>query len=338
MKRERSLTGDRPSGPLHLGHYLGSLKSRLKVEESYEQFVMIADAQALTDDCSRSKMFKKNVLEVMLDYLSVGLNPEKTTFLVQSQIPALFILSSYFLNLVSWNRMLRNPTIKDELKQKNFGDSIPAGFMTYPIFQVADILAFKPSVVPVGADQVPMIEQTNEVVRKFNNIYGETFKELKPLLSEAPRLIGIYGKTKMGKSLNNSINLKDDLDIVRAKVRKMYTDPNHIRVEDKGNVEGNVVFHYLDHFAKDKEMVKELKEHYEKGGLADSKVKEILVENLWNFLQPIQERRAEWANRPNDVWDILQSGTKKANVVANETLEQALESMGMDYQIKVSLQ
>lgn len=326
------LTGDRPTGPLHLGHYVGSLHSRVNLQESCKQYVMIADMQALTDYAKEPQRVRDSVLQVMLDYLSVGIDPEKTVICVQSLIPALSELTMYYLNLVTWNRLKHNPTVKQEIKQKKFGESVPAGFMTYPVSQAADITAFKANLVPVGEDQSPMIEQTNEIVRTFNRTYhASVLVEAEALIPKIARLPGIDGQSKMGKSLNNAIFLSDDVDQVSKKVKKMYTDPNHLRVEDPGKVEGNPVFAYLTAFDTNIEKVQELKDHYQRGGLGDSVLKKYLLEVLLAFLEPVQKRRVEYAKDPLAVMEILQKGTKKANETASQTLSEVRAVMHLNY-------
>ena len=274
MAKDTVLTGDRPTGPLHLGHYVGSLKNRVELQGNVTQFVMIADAQALTDHAHEPQKVRDSVLQVALDYLAVGLRPKETTMFIQSLIPALPELTQYYLNLVTWNRLKHNPTVKQEIVQKGYGENIPAGFMVYPVSQAADITAFRATIVPVGEDQIPMIEQTNEIVRHFHRIYKTSvLLEVKAVVPKFARLPGIDGKAKMSKSLGNAIYLSDPADVVAKKVKGMYTDPNHLRVEDPGQVEGNPVFTYLDAFDPDKEAVEKLKEHYMRGGLGDSIVK-----------------------------------------------------------------
>lgn len=337
MARKVLLTGDRPSGQLHLGHYVGSLRNRVALQDSgdYDCFVLIADVQALTDNFRDPQKVRDSVLEVALDYLAVGLDPTKTTIFIQSLVPALAELTVFYLNLVTVARLERNPTVKTEIKEKGFGASIPAGFLVYPVSQAADITFCKANVVPVGEDQLPMIEQTREIVRSFNSIYGEVLVEPDPMIPDdrqSRRLPGITGnETKMSKSLNNGIYLADDADTLRAKIRQMYTDPGHLRVSDPGKIEGNTVFTYLDVFAEDKQKVAELKEHYQCGGLGDVKVKEYLFEVLEATLGPIRERRSEFAKDPGAVYGILKAGTEKANVVASQTLSEVRKAMGIDY-------
>lgn len=326
------LTGDRPTGKLHLGHYVGSLAARVKLQEGNRQFVMLADAQALTDHADQPEKIKQSILEVALDYLAVGIDPNKTTILIQSMIPALPEIMMYFLNLITWNRLKHNPTVKLEIQQKGYGEEVPAGFMVYPVSQAADIVAFKPHIVPVGDDQIPMIEQCVELVRKFHRMYGkEVFVEPQALISPVSRLPGVDGKAKMSKSLGNAIYLSDSADEVAKKVKGMYTDPNHLRVEDPGKVEGNPVFTYLDAFAKDQAKVDEMKAHYARGGLGDSVVKKYLLEVLQAFLEPIRIRRQELAKDPKHVWDILFRGTQIAAQVAEKTLHEMKSAMGIDY-------
>lgn len=329
------LTGDRPTGKLHLGHYTGSLKNRVELQNSglYNMFVMIADQQALTDNAKDPQKIIDSVIEVTLDYLSIGLDPEKTNIFIQSQIPELAELTVYYLNLVTVARLNRNPTVKDEIKQKGFGESTPAGFFVYPVSQAADITAFKADLVPVGNDQKPMIEQTREVVRSFNNIYGEVLVEPEGMYPEGVegRMPGIDGKAKMSKSLGNAIYLSDDAETVKKKVMSMYTDPNHIRVEDPGCVENNTVFTYLDAFYKDKEHLEELKAHYKRGGLGDVKLKRLLIDVLEEELAPIRARRKELENNKEYLYEVLRKGSEKARAVAAQTLKEAREAMGIEY-------
>ena len=331
------LTGDRPSGQLHLGHYVGSLKNRVQMQDSgeYDCFVLIADVQALTDNFRDPQKVRDNVLEVALDYLAVGLDPAKTTIAIQSLMPALPELTVYYLNLVTLARLERNPTVKAEIWQKGFGASVPAGFVCYPVSQAADITFCKANVVPVGIDQMPMSEQTREIVRSFNGIYGDVLGEpdaLIPTNEKSQRLPGITGNdTKMSKSLGNGIYLADDEDTLRAKIRQMYTDPGHLRVEDPGTIEGNTVFTYLDVFGTDTAHIAELKEHYQRGGLGDVKVKGYLFEVLNAELAPIRERRAALAKDPGAVFEMLREGTEKANEVADATLREVRAAMKIDY-------
>ena len=340
------LTGDRPTGPLHIGHYVGSLKNRVRMqnEGDYdEMYVFIADAQALTDNFDNPQKVKDNILEVALDYLAVGLDPDKVTIFIQSEIPELTELTFYYMNLVTVSRLYRNPTVKSEIEQKGFEESIPAGFLTYPVSQAADITAFKTNVVPVGDDQLPMIEQTREIVRKFNRIYDEVLVEPEAKIPESKnesRLIGTDGNAKMSKSLGNCIYLKDSEEEVRNKVFGMYTDPDHIKITDPGKIEGNVVFTYLDVFCKSDSFSKylpeynnldELKEHYQRGGLGDVKIKKFLFEILNEELKPIRERRELLAKDPEKIKEILQEGTMRARKVAAETLKEVKTAMRLNY-------
>lgn len=335
MAKEIILTGDRPTGKLHVGHYIGSLKKRVSMQNSgkYDSYIMIADQQALTDNARDPEKIKNSLIQVALDYLAVGLDPKKSTIFVQSQIPALAELNLYYLNLVTVSRLERNPTVKAEIQQKHFERSIPAGFFTYPVSQAADITAFKANLVPVGDDQEPMLEQTREIVRTFNSIYGEVLVEPQGVFAPkgSGRLPGLDGNAKMSKSLNNAIYLSDDADTLRKKVMSMYTDPNHIHVEDPGKVEGNMVFTYLDIFDKDKDKVAELKEQYRAGGLGDVKIKRYLNEVLETELGPIRARREEFAKDIPAVYAMLKEGSEKANEVANKTLEEVRRAIGINY-------
>ncbi|MYU76629.1 tryptophan--tRNA ligase [Ligilactobacillus salivarius] len=335
MAKEIILTGDRPTGKLHVGHYIGSLKKRVSMQNSgkYDSYIMIADQQALTDNARDPEKIKNSLIQVALDYLAVGLDPKKSTIFVQSQIPALAELNLYYLNLVTVSRLERNPTVKAEIQQKHFERSIPAGFFTYPVSQAADITAFKANLVPVGDDQEPMLEQTREIVRTFNSIYGEVLVEPQGVFAPkgSGRLPGLDGNAKMSKSLNNAIYLSDDADTLRKKVMLMYTDPNHIHVEDPGKVEGNMVFTYLDIFDKDKDKVAELKEQYRAGGLGDVKIKRYLNEVLEAELGPIRARREEFAKDIPAVYAMLKEGSEKANEVANKTLEEVRRAIGVNY-------
>jgi tryptophanyl-tRNA synthetase len=326
------LTGDRPTGPLHLGHYVGSLANRITLQDQYKQFVMLADVQALTDNYEHPEKVRNNVLEVVLDYLSVGIDPKKTTIFLQSMIPEIAELTMFYLNLVTVNRLKRNPTVKTEIKQKGFGDSIPAGFLMYPVSQAADITFVGAKYIPVGEDQLPMIEQTNEIVRAFNRIYKtDVLLECEALVPKIARLPGLDGKEKMGKSLGNALYLSDDADVVAKKVRGMYTDPDHIRVEDPGKIEGNTVFTYLDAFDTDTVKVAELKAQYQKGGLGDVMVKKYLTEVLNNFLDPIRKRRKEFAQDPAAVMEIVKQGTEHAREIAADTMSKVRKAMCLDY-------
>jgi tryptophanyl-tRNA synthetase len=326
------LTGDRPTGPLHLGHYVGSLRERVRLQHGHRQFVIIADAQALTDNADNPGKVRGNILEVAVDYLAVGLDPEVTTIFIQSLVPELAELTMYYLNLVTLARLQRNPTVKEEIRQRGFGASIPAGFLCYPVSQAADITAFKADLVPVGDDQLPMIEQTAEIVRSFNRIYDcAVLVEPKALLSSVPRLPGTDGKGKMSKSLGNAIALGDSADTVRAKVQKMYTDPNHLRVEDPGTVEGNPVFAYLDAFDPDRDNLEGMKDHYRRGGLGDTAIKRRLLDVLLPELETIRSRREEFARDPAQVMAIIREGTAKARAVAAQTLAEVRRAMQIDY-------
>lgn len=329
---ETILTGDRPTGPLHLGHYVGSLMKRVELQETNKQFVIIADVQALTDNADNTKKVLDNILEVVYDYLAVGIDPKKSVIFIQSQIPELAELTIYFLNLVSVARLQRNPTVKDEIIHKGFSEKLPAGFLCYPVSQAADIAAFKATLVPVGLDQLPMIEQTGEIVRRFKHLYdSDTLKEPQALIGETSRLPGIDGFNKMSKSLGNAIYLKDPEEVVREKVMKMYTDPEHIRKEDPGKVEGNAVFVYLDAFDPDKENLAALKEKYLKGGLGDVEIKQYLIEILLNILKPIRERRRYYEEHPQEVIQILMEGTERARKVAAETMDEVKSAMKINY-------
>ena len=329
------LTGDRPTGQLHLGHYVGSLKKRVEMQadENNQMNIMIADVQALTDNAKNPEKVSKNVLEVALDYLAVGLDPKRSTLFIQSQIPQLAELMMYYMNLVTVARVKRNPTVKSEIEQKKFGESVPTGFFVYPISQAADITAFKANLVPVGEDQKPMLEQTQEIVHTFNSTDGEVLVEPKAVLPEKGmgRLPGIDGNGKMSKSLNNGIYLADDADTIKKKVMSMYTDPNHIHVEDPGQVEGNMVFTYLDVFGKDKAYIEELKEHYRRGGLGDVKIKRYLIDVLEAELAPIRARRLEFAKDPQAVMEMLRQGSLQAEKVAAATLDDVKKAMGIQY-------
>ena len=328
--KKRSLTGDRPSGRLHLGHYVGSLQSRVRLQYEYDQYIMIADVQALTDNFENPKKITENVFEVAKDYLSVGIDPSQTTIFVQSQIPEIGELTVYYLNLVTVGRLERNPTVKSEIQQKGFNDSIPAGFLCYPVSQAADITIFQAELVPVGDDQVPMIEQTNEIVRRFNRIYdSECLKECNAILSNTPRLVGIDGKAKASKSLGNAISLSDTQEEIKQKIFQMFTDPTHLKISDPGQVEGNVVFTYLDIFHPDKEEVESLKAHYRRGGLGDMTIKNILNNSIQDLLADIREKRE--TIKQKDVQEILYHGTAKASQRAKLTMEEVREAIGVKY-------
>lgn len=332
-KQDVVLTGDRPTGPLHLGHYVGSLLNRIKLQDVYKQYVMIADVQALTDNAANPQKVRDNVLEVALDYLAVGIDPQKTTVFIQSMIPEIAELTVFYLNLVTVNRLKRNPTVKTEIQQKGFGESIPAGFFVYPVSQAADITIVKANLVPVGNDQLPMIEQTNEIVRTFNRTYStDVFCEAKALIPKVSRLVGLDGQAKMSKSLNNAIFLGDDVDTLKKRVMSMYTDPGHIRVEDPGKVEGNTVFTYLDAFDPDVVKVQELKDHYQAGGLGDVKIKKYLFEVLNAMLEPIRKRRLELGQDKAEVMRMLLAGTEKTREVAQQTMRHVKQALKLDYQ------
>lgn len=340
------LTGDRPTGRLHVGHYVGSLRQRVQLQNSgaYDKvYIMIADAQALTDNAEHPEKVRKNIIEVALDYLACGLDPAKSTLFIQSMVPQLTELTFYYMNLVTVSRLQRNPTVKNEIKMRNFEASIPTGFFCYPISQAADITAFRATVVPVGEDQLPMLEQCKEIVHKFNSVYGETLVDpdiMLPQNDACLRLPGIDGKAKMSKSLGNCIYLSDEPDDIKKKVMSMYTDPDHVRVEDPGKIEGNTVFTYLDafsteeHFAKflpDYANLDELKAHYKRGGLGDVKVKKFLNNVLQDVLEPIRERRHYWEQRIPEVYEILRAGSKEAEAAAAATLHDVHEAMRINY-------
>ena len=340
------LTGDRPTGRLHVGHYVGSLRRRVELQNTGDFddiFIMIADAQALTDNADNPEKVRQNIIEVALDYMACGLNPEKSTLFIQSQVPELTELSFYYMNLVTVSRLQRNPTVKNEIKMRNFEASIPVGFFTYPISQAADITAFKATVVPVGEDQLPMLEQTKEIVHKFNSVYGDTLIDPKILLPENEaclRLPGIDGKAKMSKSLGNCIYLSEESEDIKKKVFSMFTDPNHIRVEDPGSLEGNTVFTYLDAFCKPEyfaeflpeyQNLDELKAHYQRGGLGDMKVKRFLNNVLQAELEPIRNRRKELQKDIPAIYEILKKGSEKAEAVAAQTLKEVKDAMKINY-------
>ena len=329
--QEIVLTGDRPTGQLHLGHYVGSLQNRIKLQDLHKQFVMIADIQALTDNYENPEKVRNNVMEVALDYLAVGIDPVKTTIFIQSMIPEIAELTIFYLNLVSVNRLRRNPTVKNEIKQKGFGEHVPAGFLMYPVSQAADITIVKSTLVPVGEDQLPVIEQTNEIVRSFNRIYGNVFPEAKGLVGQTARLAGLDGKAKMSKSMNNAIFLGDSEDELLKRVMSMYTDPGHLKVHDPGKVEGNMVFSYLDVFDTNIEKVAELKAQYEKGGLGDVVIKKYLFQVLNELLTPIRNRRNELAKNKDHIMQILLSGTHQAREVACKTMKEVKEAMHLIY-------
>lgn len=324
------LTGDRPTGPLHLGHYIGSLKNRVELQDSHKQYILIADNQALTDNMSNTQKVRENILEVAKDYLAAGIDPLKSTICVQSQIPAIAEMTLLYMNMVTVARLERNPTIRDEIKARNFGRDIPAGFMCYPVAQAADITAFKASLVPVGEDQAPLIEQTNEVVKKINRQCNKDFlPEVTALIPTIGRLPSLDGKSKMSKSLGNTITLFSTPDEIKRAVNLMFTDPEHIRVCDPGKVEGNVVFTYLDAFDSNKEELEILKGHYRQGGLGDSIIKKRLIEILQETIAPMRETRNRLSAEHDYVMGILKYGTEKANEITNETLKELKNHLGL---------
>lgn len=340
------LTGDRPTGKLHIGHYVGSLRRRVELQNTGEFdkiYIMIADAQALTDNADNPGKIRENILNVALDYLAAGLDPEKVTIFIQSGVPQLAELAFYYMNLVSVSRVQRNPTVKTEIKMRNFEANIPLGFFCYPVSQAADITLFHGTVVPVGEDQKPMIELTNELVRRFNGVYGEVFDEAQILLPDntvCMRLPGTDGKAKMSKSLGNCIYLSDPAEVVEQKVKSMYTDPTHLKVSDPGHLEGNAVFTYLDAFCKDEHFEKylpeyknlqELKDHYTRGGLGDMKCKMFLLKIMQEMLEPIRQRRAEWEQRLPEVREILRRGTEEARQAGEQTMQEVRKAMRIDY-------
>ena len=331
------LTGDRPTGRLHLGHYVGSLKRRVELQNSgkYEKiYIMIADMQALSDNADNIEKIRNSLSEVALDYLACGLNPQKSTIFIQSQIPELSEISFYYMNLVTVSRLQRNPTVKNEIQMRGFKQSIPVGFFTYPISQAADITAFKANIIPVGEDQLPMIEQTREIVRSFNTLYKEVLVEPTAVLPNnqiCSRLPGLDGANKMSKSLGNCIYLSDSSDDIKKKIQSMFTDPTHLRVEDPGHTENNPVFIYLDAFWPEYQNLDELKAHYRRGGLGDSKVKKFLNEILQNELRPIREKREELAKDLPYIFDMLKQGSEKARIVATQTLDEMKSAMGINY-------
>lgn len=340
------LTGDRPTGRLHLGHYVGSLRRRIELQNSgdYDKFyIMLADSQAITDNFGNVQKVRDNVMEVMLDYLAVGLDPKKVTFFIQSEVSELTEFTFYYMNLVTLARLERNPTVKEELKQKDFNNTIPMGFLTYPVSQAADITAFNATIVPAGDDQLPMIEQTREIVRSFNNLYGETLVEPRVLLPEnekAYRLVGTDGKAKMSKSLGNCIYLSDEPNEIKQKVFSMYTDPEHIHVDQPGKIEGNTVFLYLDVFSRPEHFEKylpeyksldELKAHYRRGGLGDMKIKRFLNDILQELIAPIRERRKELEKHQDEIMEILREGTTSAREVAHKNIIRLKTNMGINY-------
>jgi tryptophanyl-tRNA synthetase len=330
---KRILTGDRPTGPLHLGHYVGSLQNRVRLQHDYDTYVLIADIQALTDNFEHPEKLEANVFEVALDYLAVGLDPERVKIVVQSMVPELSELTTYFMNLVTVATLERNPTVKDEIKQRNFKRGVPVGFWSYPISQAADIAIFKAELVPVGEDQLPMIEQTREIVRRFNSLYKKVLVEPRAMLGQMARLPGTDGGAKMSKSLGNCIYLGDPTETVRKRVMSMFTDPTRIHPTDPGHVEGNPVFTYHDVFNPDKAEVEELKERYRKGTVGDVEVKQKLYDALEAFLRPIRERRGEFAAKPARVREIIMEGTRKGRVVAQSTMDEVRAAMKLDYKL-----
>jgi tryptophanyl-tRNA synthetase len=324
------LTGDRTTGPLHLGHHVGSLKSRVDLQRTHQQFLLLADAQALTDNAHDPAKVSRNILEIATDYLAVGIDPDLTTICLQSHLPALADLTLLYMNFVTVARLERNPTIKDEIQARGFGRDIPAGFLCYPVAQAADITAFKATVVPVGEDQAPLIEQTNEIVRRINRqAYTEVLKEARALIPHVGRLPGVDGKAKMSKSQGNTIPLSATADQIRDAVRRMFTDPNHVRASDPGRVEGNVVFTYLDAFDDDHVAVADLKARYVRGGLGDSVVKKRLEDVLQAVVAPIRERRTALARDPNHVLDVVRRGTERARAVTDATLRDVRDALGL---------
>ena len=330
--KKRILTGDRPTGKLHLGHYVGSLKNRVDLQNEYDQFVLIADVQALTDNFLEPEKVSGRVRDLVLDYISVGIDPEKTTIVVQSMIPEIAELTVFYMNLVSLNRVLRNPTVKEEIKQKGMEENLPVGFAVYPISQAADITAFGADLVPVGNDQLPMIELTREIVKRFNHVYGKVLKMPEALVGECPRLVGLDGKTKMSKSLNNCIYLSDDKEEVKKKVMGMYTDPNRVKASDPGKVEGNPVFIYHDVFNENKKEVEDLKKRYREGKVGDVEVKQKLAEVINDILEPMRERRAKLEKNPEKVEEILRDGVEKGREITKEVLIKVKKSMKINYQ------
>jgi tryptophanyl-tRNA synthetase len=330
---KRILTGDRPTGPLHLGHYVGSLQNRVRLQHDYDTYILIADIQALTDNFEHPEKLEANVFEVALDYLAVGLDPARVKIVVQSMVPELSELTTYFMNLVTVATLERNPTVKDEIKQRNFKRGVPVGFWSYPISQAADIAIFKAELVPVGEDQLPMIEQTREIVRRFNSLYKKVLVEPRAMLGQMARLPGTDGGAKMSKSLGNCIYLGDPTETVRKRVMSMFTDPTRIHPTDPGHVEGNPVFTYHDVFNPDKAEVEELKERYRKGTVGDVEVKQKLYDALEAFLRPIRERRGEFAAKPARVREIIMEGTRKGRVVAQSTMDEVRAAMKLDYKL-----
>lgn len=330
MSKPIILTGDRTTGPLHLGHYAGSLRNRLKYQDTHEQFVLLADTQALTDNIGNIGKVRESVLDVVMDYLAVGIDPQKTTICIQSHLPALAELSMLYLNFVSVGRLQRNPTVKEEVRARGFEKSIPAGFLCYPAAQAADITAFRATLVPVGEDQIPMIEQTNEIIRRVNLAADRTLlREVEAIVPKAGRLPGVDGASKMSKSAGNAIRLSASPAEISAAVKAMYTDPNHLKVQDPGQVEGNVVFTYLDAFHTDEQEVEELKAHYRRGGLGDVMLKKRLDLTLQSFLEPIRDRRSQLEQRPDYIRDIVRDGTRKARSLTEQTKSDIYDGLGL---------
>ncbi len=329
--KQKILTGDRPTGTLHIGHYIGSLQNRVLLQDEYEQFVLIADIQALTDNYDNPQKIKDNILELALDYLSVGINPEKTTIVIQSQVPELAELTMYLMNMITVAQLERNPTVKNEIKQKGYRENVPVGFFVYPISQAADILGFQANLVPVGEDQLPMIEQSREIARRFNSLYGQTFVESKAMLSNVPRLCGIDGKEKMSKSLKNAINLNDSADVVAEKVMRMYTDPTRVRATDPGHIENNPLFIYLNAFHDDKKEIKNFEDRYRLGKVGDMEVKKRLAEILNNFLEPIRQKRMGYEKDLTSVNSILKQGTERGRKVVQQTMSIVRKAVKTDY-------
>lgn len=329
--RKRILTGDRPTGKLHLGHYVGSLENRVRLQKEYETFILVADVQALTDNFEKPEILKANLMEVAMDYLAVGIDPEIATIVVQSKIPQIAELTVFYMNLVTLARLQRNPTVKAEILQKGFGSDVPVGFLAYPVSQAADITVFGAHLVPVGEDQLPMIEQTREIVRRFNALYGKVLVEPEAMVGGVSRLPGIDGKAKMSKSLDNAIYLSDSPEAVTKKVMKMYTDPTRIHPSDPGHVEGNPVFMYHDAFNPEKSEIADLKERYVRGTVGDVEVKKKLAAALNAFLDPIRARRREYERHPKRVQEILEDGTRRGIAVAEKTLERVRKAMQVDY-------
>lgn len=333
MNKKRILTGDRPSGRLHLGHYVGSLANRVRLQDDYEQFVLIADVQALTDNYANPEMVAASVRNLVIDYIAAGIDPDKTTIVVQSMMPAIAELTVFYLNLVSLNRVLRNPTVKEEITQKGFGESVPAGFAMYPVSQAADITAFGADLIPVGADQLPMIEQTREIVRKFNQLYGETLVEPEALVGDFPRLVGLDGNAKMSKSLNNGIYLSDSEEIVNKKIMGMYTDPTRIHPTDPGKVEGNPVFIYHDAFNTNIEEVNDLKARYKAGAVGDVEVKRKLAVAINKLLKPMREKAEKYEANPKLIDNVLLDGVKRGREVTDEILKKVKTAMKINYKL-----